>query len=216
MNKTGTLGPKCLPEDRSVAHSPPHSDHPKGSLHCLCRDVCEIQRGSHPKIFSKEFGSGNTAACRTFCSCWKHIHENVKARTRSLLLRRRRGVVLTCCWGNSFGWFWLWTLLLLSHSSEGWTCLWLKTTTTKMLLFRPALLDFLATWGQQAYKCCSFLLLFFQVKSSLHVWHFLFLLDLLEEFYGLSSEAWQSSIQHEGDERNHCIHVGSDNRVTQH
>lgn len=34
-------------------------------------------------------------------------------------------------------------------------------------------------------------------------------LDLLEEFDGLSSEAGQSSVQHEGHQRNHSVHVGS-------
>lgn len=39
----------------------------------------EVQQGT----FSKESGSDNTAACRTFCSCWKQVQENVKVRTPS-------------------------------------------------------------------------------------------------------------------------------------
>lgn len=32
---------------------------------------------------------------------------------------------------------------------------------------------------------------------------------ILEKFNGLSSEAWQSSVQHQGYQGNHCIHVGA-------
>lgn len=33
--------------------------------------------------------------------------------------------------------------------------------------------------------------------------------DLLEEFNRLSSKAWQPSVQHECDQGDHCVHVGS-------
>lgn len=42
-------------------------------LHCLRRDVCVCGRTveeARQEILSKEFGSGNTAACRMFCSCY--------------------------------------------------------------------------------------------------------------------------------------------------
>lgn len=34
---------------------------------------------------------------------------------------------------------------------------------------------------------------------------------VLEKFNGLSSEARQSSVQHQGYQGNHCIHVGASN-----
>lgn len=124
---------------RAVQHPPPRWNHPDESLHCLCRDACvgrtvAVRQGG---VFSKGFGSGNTAACRTFCSCWRQINVNVSVRTLNVndddvtqqiyhvyVVLMCLHICLTCCWGSSSGWLWWWTPPLLSHSSEGWTVLW--------------------------------------------------------------------------------------------
>lgn len=41
-----------------------------------------------------------------------------------------------------------------------------------------------------------------QMSSEIHSY-------ILEKFNGLSSEAWQSSVQHQGYQGNHSIHVGA-------
>lgn len=74
LNKIGALGSKCRVvvslKRSSVESATVIKILLKEDLHCLCGDVCvgrtvEVWQ----RTISKEFGSGNTAACRTFCSC---------------------------------------------------------------------------------------------------------------------------------------------------
>lgn len=130
LNKSATW--LRLWKDQSVLHPESYLSHSKRQFAMLVS--IRLRRTVEAQLFSKESGSGNTAACRTFCSCWEHIHEHASV-TAQMLIRicwhctmklRAAGFLLTCCWGNSFGWLWWWKLLLLSHSFGDWTDLWLK------------------------------------------------------------------------------------------